>query len=178
LGVTAELLFRVARARHRSSLVDFRAGFRTEIVTKSSDVVAKSRALQPAVITLDILLLEREGYQVELPESSEEALERLGACTPDLILMDVQLPGMDGLSLTRALKSAPETAAIPVVALTAHAMIGDREQALAAGCAAYVSKPIDTGTLGEEVRKFLNPVAGGASPIQRVKTQESEARPP
>lgn len=118
------------------------------------------------------------GATAELFFWPEEALERLGACTPDLILMDVQLPGMDGLSLTRALKSAPETAAIPVVALTAHAMIGDREQALAAGCAGYISKPIDTRTLGEEVRKFLNPVAGGPSPIQRVKTQESEARSP
>ena len=109
-------------------------------------------------------VLEREGYQVELAESSEDALERLGACTPDLILMDVQLPGMDGLALTRLLKSAPDTAAIPVVALTAHAMIGDREQALAAGCAGYISKPIDTRTLGGEVRKFLIPVAGGATP--------------
>jgi CheY-like chemotaxis protein len=119
-------------------------------------------------------VLEREGYQVELAESSEEALERLRACTPDLILMDVQLPGMDGLSLTRALKSAPETAAIPVVALTAHAMIGDREQALAAGCAGYISKPINTRTLGEEMRRFLHSVAGDVSPTTRAKTQDGK----
>lgn len=103
-------------------------------------------------------VLEREGYRVELAESSEEALERLRTCTPDLILMDVQLPGMDGLALTRLLKSAPETTAIPVVALTAHAMIGDRDQALAAGCAGYISKPIDTRTLGVEVREFLDDI--------------------
>ena len=75
---------------------------------------------------------------------------------PDLILMDVQLPGQDGLTLTRLLKSAPATSAIPVVALTAHAMTGDRELALAAGCIAYISKPIDTRTFGVQVRKFLS----------------------
>jgi CheY-like chemotaxis protein len=100
-------------------------------------------------------VLERAGYQVLLAESSVEALEHLAAHPPDLILMDVQLPGMDGLSFTRALKSVPETARIPVVALTAHAMAGDREEALAAGCAGYISKPIDTRTFGAQVENFL-----------------------
>ncbi len=100
-------------------------------------------------------VLERAGYQVLLAESSVEALEHLAAHTPDLILMDVQLPGMDGLSFTRALKSVPETARIPVVALTAHAMAGDRDEALAAGCAGYISKPIDTRTFGAQVKNFL-----------------------
>lgn len=118
-------------------------------------------------------VLEREGYQVLLAESSTEALERLAAHTPDLILMDVQLPGLDGLSLTRTLKSAPETAGIPVVALTAHAMTGDREQAFAAGCAGYISKPIDTRTFGEEVRRFLQSVADSGNPTPRAKTRES-----
>ena len=118
-------------------------------------------------------VLEREGFRVELAESSVAALECLAAHTPDLILMDVHLPGLDGLSLTRALKSAPDTAGIPVVALTAHAMAGDREQALAAGCAGYISKPIDTRTFGEEVRRFLHPVTGGANPTPRAKTRES-----
>jgi CheY-like chemotaxis protein len=100
-------------------------------------------------------VLERAGYHVLLAESSVEALEHLAAHTPDLILMDVQLPGMDGLSFTRALKSVPETAGIPVVALTAHAMAGDRDEALAAGCAGYISKPIDTRTFGAQVKNFL-----------------------
>ena len=100
-------------------------------------------------------VLEREGYEVGLAESSVQALERVAAHPPDLILMDVQLPGMDGLSLTKLLKSASETAAIPIVALTAHAMSGDREQALAAGCIAYISKPIDTRTFADQIREIL-----------------------
>src|SRR5205085_8949441 len=91
-------------------------------------------------------VLELEGYQVELADSATEAVEQLSRVRPDLILMDVQLPGEDGLSLTRRLKADPATSAIPVVALTAHAMNGDRESALEAGCAGYISKPIDTRT--------------------------------
>ncbi len=124
-------------------------------------------------------VLEREGYKVELAGSSVEALERLAVHTPDLILMDVQLPGLDGLSLTRAIKAAPETASIPVVALTANAMTGDREQALAAGCAGYIPKPIDTRSFGKQVRGFLRPVIPGASPTPRAKkTRYNEARSP
>lgn len=100
-------------------------------------------------------VLELEGYVVDIASSALEALEHLRETTPDLILMDVQLPGQDGLSLTRELKAQPSTAAIPVVALTAHAMRGDREQALSAGCAGYIAKPIDTHTFGDEVRTFL-----------------------
>src|SRR5205807_6132051 len=69
--------------------------------------------------------------------------------------MDVQLPGQDGLSLTRQLKADPATNAIPVVALTAHAMTGDRELALRAGCVGYIAKPIDTRTFGAEVSRYL-----------------------
>ena len=69
--------------------------------------------------------------------------------------MDVQLPGEDGLSLTRRLKANPATCAIPIVALTAHAMTGDREQALNAGCAGYISKPIDTRTFGLQITQYL-----------------------
>jgi|SRR5450759_4306088 len=100
-------------------------------------------------------VLELDGFRVDSAGSSEEVLERLNARVPDLILMDVQLPGQDGLSLTRQLKADPATATIPIVALTAHAMAGDREQALAAGCSGYISKPIDTRTLGAQVRQFL-----------------------
>jgi len=100
-------------------------------------------------------VLARAGYQVALAESSVEALERVAAHRPDLILMDVQLPGMDGLSLARTLKATRETADIPIVALTAHAMNGDREHAFTAGCVGYISKPIDTRTFGDQVRRFL-----------------------
>jgi len=100
-------------------------------------------------------VLELEGYRVVLAGSASEVLERLQESWPDLILMDVQLPGEDGLSLTRRLKADPATAAIPVVALTAHAMTGDRELAMNAGCAGYISKPIDTRTFGLQVTQFL-----------------------
>jgi CheY-like chemotaxis protein len=101
-------------------------------------------------------VLELEGYAVELAGSAAEAFEVLRARTPALILMDVQLPGEDGLSATTRIKSDPVWAGIPVVALTAHAMTGDRDLALQAGCAGYISKPIDTRTFGVSVSQFLN----------------------
>lgn len=108
-------------------------------------------------------VLELEGFRVDSAGSSEEVLERLNARKPDLILMDVQLPGQDGLALTRQLKADPSTNAIPIVALTAHAMAGDREQALAAGCIGHISKPINTRILGDQVREFLTAERLGSS---------------
>ena len=102
-------------------------------------------------------VLEREGYRVEVAGAADEALKLMAEQLPNLILMDVQLPGQDGLSLTRALKADPNTANIPVIALTAHAMTGDREQTIAAGCAGYIAKPIDTRTLGQQIREILAP---------------------
>ena len=106
---------------------------------------------------LACIVLEREGYRVDVACTSKEALARLGACTPDLILMDVQLPGQGGLELASQLKSDPATAAIPIVAHTAHAMSGDKEAALAAGCDGYIVKPIDTRTFAGQVARFLPP---------------------
>jgi CheY-like chemotaxis protein len=111
-------------------------------------------------------VLELEGYRVALAGSGPEAMEHLAAGAPDLvlpglILMDVQLPGEDGLTITRRIKADPTTSGIPIVALTAHAMQGDRELALAAGCAGYIAKPIDTRTFGNEVRRFLGQSANG-----------------
>jgi CheY-like chemotaxis protein len=100
-------------------------------------------------------VLEREGYRVEMAGNAEEALQKLANGSPDLILMDVQMPGMDGLTLTRRLKGDARTAAIPVVALTALAMMGDRERTLEAGCSGYISKPINTRTFASEVSKYL-----------------------
>ncbi len=101
-------------------------------------------------------VLELDGFDVRIAGSGPEALDVLRDCAPDLILMDVQLPGQDGLTLTRLIKAGPATAAIPIVALTAHAMTGDRELALDAGCIAYISKPIDTRTFGVQVKQFLS----------------------
>ena len=100
-------------------------------------------------------VLEREGYRVEMAGNAEEALQKLANGAPDLILMDVQMPGMDGLTLTRRLKGDARTADIPVVALTALAMMGDRERTLEAGCSGYISKPINTRTFASEVSKYL-----------------------
>jgi len=101
-------------------------------------------------------VLELEGIDVRIAGSGPEALDVLRECVPQLILMDVQLPGQDGLTLTRLIKTDPATAAIPIVALTAHAMTGDRELALDAGCIAYISKPIDTRTFGVQVKQLLS----------------------
>jgi len=101
-------------------------------------------------------VLEMDGFSVAVAGSAREARDELRQSTPGLILMDVQLPGQDGLSLTRELKADPTTAAIPVVALTAHAMNGDRELALKAGCAGYIPKPIDTRTFAGQVRQYLD----------------------
>lgn len=111
-------------------------------------------------------VLEREGFAVDLARTSTEAMDLLRARTPDIILMDVQLPGMDGLAFTRKLKADPATAQITIVAVTAHAMAGDREQTLAAGCAGYISKPIDTRTFGRQVREFL----GRSAPAPDART--------
>ena len=101
-------------------------------------------------------VLELEGYVVHVAGSGPELYESLRDGVPDLILMDIQLPGQDGLTLTRMLKADPATSAIPVVALTAHAMTGDRQLAINAGCSGYISKPIDTRTFGTLVRQFLS----------------------
>ena len=96
-------------------------------------------------------LLRSHGYQVREATSAAAAFEMVEKERPDLIVMDIQLPGMDGLEITRKLKEQPATADIPVVAVTSFAMKGDREKALAAGCAGYITKPIDKTTFIQEV---------------------------
>src|SRR5262249_45075907 len=99
--------------------------------------------------------LARAGSRLLQAERAEAALELLAGEPVDLILMDIQLPGMDGLELTRRLKADPRTAAVPVVALTAHAMKGDEERALSAGCTGYIPKPIDPVRFAAQVAGFL-----------------------
>src|ERR1044071_2690975 len=100
-------------------------------------------------------LLRSQGYQVREATSAAAAFEMVKEEHPDLIVMDIQLPGMDGLEVTRKLKAQAETADIPVIAVTSYAMKGDREKALAAGCAGYVTKPIDKATFIQEVAAQL-----------------------
>lgn len=94
-------------------------------------------------------------YEVISAKDGEEGLEIAKAQKPDLILMDLSLPRMDGWTATRQLKSDSELAHIPVIALTAHAMIGDRERALAAGCDDYISKPINIRELAGKLTQLL-----------------------
>lgn len=101
------------------------------------------------------LVLEKDGFAVRTAADADEAFAVLATFKPRVILMDIQLPGMDGLELTRRIKADPRTRDIVVVALTAYAMKGDAEKAERAGCQGYITKPINTRTLPLQVRKFL-----------------------
>jgi len=109
----------------------------------------------PVNMKLIRILLTGEGYDARTASDAGEALEVLKEFSPRLILMDIQLPGMDGLELTRRLKADPVTRDIKILGLTAYAMKGDEEKILAAGCDGYVSKPIDTRTLPELILHYL-----------------------
>jgi CheY-like chemotaxis protein len=104
-------------------------------------------------------VLAFDGYAVLQAADAEEAQRVIEHTPPDLILMDIALPGMDGLTLTRKLKATNATRGIHIVALTAFAMKGDDQKALAAGCDGYIPKPIDTRKLSERVAAWLNPGA-------------------
>jgi two-component system, cell cycle response regulator DivK len=106
-------------------------------------------------------LLRSHGYQVREATTAAAAFEMVDRERPDLIVMDIQLPGMDGLEITRKLKQQPATADIPVIAVTSYAMKGDRDKALAAGCAGYVTKPIDKNTFIQEVATHVGPKSKG-----------------
>lgn len=99
--------------------------------------------------------LALEGYNVRTATDAEEALAELRTFRPDLILMDLQLPGMDGLELAKRLKANDAMRDILIIAVTAYAMKGDEEKALAAGCDGYLAKPIDTRTLPAAVARYL-----------------------
>ncbi len=99
--------------------------------------------------------LSRRGYQVLIAVNGEQGIATAQAELPDLILMDMSLPVLDGWEATRQLKAAAETRAIPIIALTAHAMSGDREKCFAAGCDEYDTKPIEFRRLMEKITRFL-----------------------
>ena len=100
-------------------------------------------------------VLKPHGYHLLFARSGQEAIEIATQEHPDLILMDMKLPGISGCDTVQALKSQPETANIPVVALTAHAIGSERRRAMAAGCAGYIIKPIDTRAFPGQLRQHL-----------------------
>jgi two-component system, cell cycle response regulator DivK len=104
-------------------------------------------------------LLEGEGYRVRVAMDANDALAVLHDFRPRLIFMDIQLPGMDGLTLTRMLKSNPSMRDIRIVGLTGYAMAGDEQRLLAAGCDGYLPKPIDTRALPGVVQAQLEPLS-------------------
>ncbi len=108
-------------------------------------------------MNLDMLSrrLQRKGYEVVIAMDGEAGVTTAASEQPDLILMDMSLPVLDGWEASRRLKSMPETAAIPVIALTSHAMAGDREKAIEAGCDDYDTKPVDIERLLQKIEALL-----------------------
>lgn len=113
-------------------------------------------------LELATTLLEMKGYAVVSARTAEEGLRLAQQLLPDLILMDFSLPGIDGLTATRNLKTNPATCHLAVIGLSANAMKGDEEAALNAGCDAYLTKPINTRTFATTIEKFFS--ANGQRP--------------
>ena len=105
--------------------------------------------------------LKSKGHEVHMREDAEQGITAALELQPALILMDIGLPGMDGWAATRILKADPATAAIPIIALTAHAMAGDREKSVEAGCNDYETKPVDFPALFAKIDALTG---GGAAP--------------
>lgn len=117
----------------------------------------------PTMQKMALKVLRTRGFTCELAANGVEALRLAVAIKPALILMDLSLPQMNGWEATRALKADPATAAIPVVAMTAHAMLGDREAALAAGCSECLTKPYEISDLVALVQRYLGPAQSKAA---------------
>ena len=100
-------------------------------------------------------ILKKKGYEVIEATTGEQGVELAIRDKPDLILMDLQLPGIDGLEATKRIRGSEADHEIPIIALTSHAMVGDRKKALAAGCTGYIEKPIDPETFMAEIEKHL-----------------------
>jgi CheY-like chemotaxis protein len=111
-------------------------------------------------------VLEVHGFSVAGARSAEDALTVMEENAPQLVLMDIGLPGMDGLTLTRRLRSDPRYAGLKIVALTAFAMKGDDIKALQAGCDGYISKPINTRTFAAQVEAYFPPALADVPPGQ------------
>ena len=100
-------------------------------------------------------VLRAEGYTVHEASSADAALDILQTMRPDLILMDINMPDMDGYTLTAHIRALPHLGLVPIVAVTANVMRGDRERSLEAGCDGYIQKPIDIDTLTQQIERFL-----------------------
>jgi CheY-like chemotaxis protein len=109
----------------------------------------------PVNLRLAQFLLEKKGFLVKKAGTGAECLAEMGKDLPDIVLMDIQLPGEDGLAVTRKIRSDPRMAGVVVVALTAHAMAGDKERILLAGCDGYIPKPVDPQGLPAEIARYL-----------------------
>src|SRR5689334_15313977 len=126
---------------------------------KLNEVKAKYKVLvvedNPQVFRLVESILPAAEFNLQAVQNAESALRIVERLKPDLILVDIQLPGMDGLELTRRLRLIPVCCDLPIVAVTACTKYGDRERALAAGCTDYVAKPIHTKDFPARVRAYL-----------------------
>ncbi len=111
-------------------------------------------------IAIAQVVLLAENFEIDTAADSVQAMQKVASFGPDLILMDIQMPGHDGLELTRSLKADPATRHIRIVAFTAFAMRGDEAKMRAAGCDAYLSKPIDVKLFGAQVRACLQSPTG------------------
>jgi CheY-like chemotaxis protein len=100
-------------------------------------------------------ILEKNGYQVHAAMDGQTGIDLAAKLKPDLILLDIQLPVMDGYAVAQNLRANPELAKIPIVAVTSHAMVGDREKAISSGCNGYIEKPINPETFMGEVELHL-----------------------
>jgi two-component system cell cycle response regulator DivK len=100
-------------------------------------------------------VLEAEGYAVAEAINATQAMEKLESNNIDLVLMDINMPDMDGYTLTARIKSIQKFSKIPIVAVTANVMRGDREKSLGAGCDGYIQKPIDIDTLSQQIERFI-----------------------
>lgn len=124
----------------------------------------ETRAEAPRVLVVDdnplnaelaAAVLCADGLQVEVAADAAETALRMAEFKPELVLMDIQLPGVDGLTLTRRIKADPATRHVVVLAFTAYAMKGDEARMLDAGCDGYISKPIEVGSFAAQVRRWL-----------------------
>lgn len=109
-------------------------------------------------------LLERHGYEVVSAADGPTGIEQASKIQPSLILLDIQLPQMDGYAVARALRQNPALEGVPIVAVTSYAMVGDRENILAAGCDGYLEKPINPETFVAEIERYLRSRHGGSTP--------------
>jgi len=115
-------------------------------------------------------LLEKHGYDVIAAATGPDGIELAIRARPSMILLDIQLPGMDGYSVARALRSNPDLRYVPIVAVTSYAMVGDREKAWAAGCDGYIEKPINTEAFVAEIGRYLS---RGSHPGGREQNEDT-----